>query len=233
MTNSAWFSLAIFAALALLLPAYEPAYGHNVSDSNANFLASVDGPAIPLFIYLGAKHMVTGYDHVLYLLGVVFFLYQPRQILVFVTLFALGHSVTLIAGVLCGWQVNPSLVDAIIGLSVAYKAFENMSGFQLLFGVSPNMQLAVFAFGLVHGLGLATKLQAAYAGGAGALANLIAFNVGVELGQIAALAVLLSALLWWRKTRLWSGTAWAANLLIMAAGFAFAMFHLIDGSLQA
>lgn len=210
-----------------------PVLAHNVSSSNANFLASVDGPAIPLFVYLGAKHMVTGVDHVLYLLAVVFLLYQPRQLLLVVTLFAAGHSLTLILGVLLGWQINPSVVDAIIGVSVAYKAFENLAGFTLLFGRAPNMHIAVFGFGLVHGLGLATKLQAVYAGGEGRVVNLIGFNVGVELGQLVALAVLLGALLLWRSRQNFQRWAWWSNVALLACGFAFACFHLLDLSLGA
>ena len=217
-----------FAALACL-----PALAHNVSESNADFLATVDGPAFLLFVYLGAKHMMTGYDHVLYLLAVVFFLHQSREVVVCVTLFAIGHSVTLIAGVLLGWQVSPSLVDAVIGLSVAYKAFENLAGFRVLFGFEFNARAAVLLFGLVHGLGLATKLQAAYGGGSGVLANLLAFNLGVEFGQLIALASLLLVLHYWRNTKLFHPTAYAANVLIMACGFAFALFHLIDSSLSS
>lgn len=210
-----------------------PVVAHNVSSSNANFLASVDGPAVPLFVYLGAKHMVTGVDHVLYLLAVVFLLYQPRQVLMAVTLFALGHSLTLVLGVLLGWQVNPSLVDAVIGLSVAYKAFENLSGFDLVFGGSPNMQVAVFGFGLVHGLGLATKLQAVYSGGDGLVVNLLAFNVGVELGQLMALGFLLVLLSLWRANPAFTRVAWGCNTLLLACGFAFAGYHLLDLSLGA
>lgn len=218
----------VYLALAVL-----PVAAHNVSDSNANFLAGIDGPAIPLFIYLGAKHMVTGVDHILYLLGVVFFVYQPRQVLLFVTLFALGHSLTLLGGVLFDWQVSPSVVDAIIGLSIAYKAFENLSGFTLLFNRSPNMHVAVFAFGLVHGLGLATKLQAVYNGGDGLVVNLLAFNVGVELGQILALAALLVVLVWWRRSASFARCSYSANVVLMICGFAFAIQHFLSLSFAA
>lgn len=210
-----------------------PVLAHNVSDSNANFLADVNGPAIPLFIYLGAKHMVTGIDHVLYLLGIVFFVFRPQQVLLFVSLFALGHSMTLLSGVLFGWQVSAGVVDAVIGLSVAYKAFENISGFNVLFGSSPNTQVAVFAFGLVHGLGLATKLQAVYSGGDGLVANLLAFNVGVEVGQIIALAGLLVLLVRWRRRPSFTRWAYSANVMVMASGFAFAIYHFLALSLTA
>jgi len=205
---------------------------HNVSASNANFIEGVDGPAIGLFIYLGAKHMVTGYDHLLYLLAVVFLVVRPRQVVGFVTLFAIGHSITLIAGVVFGWQVNASLVDAVIGFSVAYKAFENLAGFQTLFGVQPSMGVAVFAFGLVHGLGLATKLQAVYSGGPGMLVNLVGFNLGVEMGQLTALALLLVGLGLWRVRASFAGQAYLANAAIMTCGFMFAGYHLIAMQMQ-
>lgn len=227
-------TLALVVLWSVLLSVIaSPVLAHNVSDGNANFLADISGPAIPLFIYLGAKHMVTGIDHVLYLLGIVFFVYRPRQVLLFVTLFALGHSITLLSGVLFDWQVSAGGVDAVIGLSVAYKAFENISGFNVLFGRSPNMQVAVFVFGLVHGLGLATKLQAVYSGGDGLVANLLAFNVGVEVGQIIALAALLALLVWWRRSASFTRWAYSANVIIMASGFAFALHHFVALSLAA
>lgn len=233
MRNNFTGTRVSFAALLGLVLLALPVLAHNVSESNANFLANISGPAIPLFVYLGAKHMVTGVDHVLYLLGVVFFVFRPRQVLVFVSLFAVGHSITLVCGVLFDWQVNPAVVDAVIGLSVAYKAFENLSGFTLLFGGSPNMQVAVFVFGLVHGLGLATKLQAVYSGGDGLLANLIAFNVGVELGQVLALAVLVAGLTWWRRGASFERWAYGVNVAILACGFAFALTHFLSLTLAA
>ena len=217
---------ALLLLLALLLPGM--ALGHNVSESNANYLAGIDGPAPALFAYLGAKHMVTGVDHVLYLLGIVFLLWRPRQVVVLVSLFALGHSVSLIAGVLLGWQITPQAVDALIGLSVAYKAFENLDGFHTLFGWRPDLHLAVLLFGLAHGLGLATKLQAVYTGADGLLINLLAFNVGVEIGQLLALAALLALLALWRRHGGFARQAVLANTLLMACGFAFAGFHLVD-----
>lgn len=219
----------LLIALAFTLPSL----AHNVSESNANFLADVTGPAIPLFIYLGAKHMVTGIDHILYLLGVVFFVYQPRQVLLFVSLFAIGHSITLVCGVWFAWQVNPAVVDAVIGLSVAYKAFENIAGFSIVFGRSPNVRLAIFAFGLVHGLGLATKLQAVYSGGDGLLVNLISFNVGVELGQLLALGFLVAVLALWRRLASFESSAFGANLILMVCGFALAMTHLLSLTLAS
>ena len=132
--------------------------GHDLSADNSAFVQGLSGPAIGPFLYLGAKHMFTGYDHLLFLLGVIFFLYRPRDILLYVTLFTLGHSLTLMLGVWAHWQVNEHLVDAIIGLSIVYKAFENMGGFQTVLKINPDPRIAVLVFGLCHGLGLATKL---------------------------------------------------------------------------
>src|SRR5579863_5432023 len=146
-------------ALLLLLAASQIALAHAVTGSDADFLKAVSGPHIGPFLYLGAKHMVTGYDHLLFLFGVIFFLYRLRDVAVYVTCFAVGHSVTLLTGVLSGLHVNPYLVDALIGLSVVYKAFDNLDGFRTLFGWQPNTKVAVLGFGLIHGFGLATKLQ--------------------------------------------------------------------------
>jgi hypothetical protein len=177
-------------------------------------------------MYLGAKHMITGYDHLLYLLGVIFFLYRPKDIAVYVTLFAVGHSITLLGGVLGEINVNAYLVDAVIGLSVAYKAFENLDGFKRIFNRQPNPKIAVFSFGLVHGFGLATKLQDLTLSQEGLVANIIAFNVGVEIGQLLALVVLLVLINAWRAAGSFDRHANAFNLLLMFAGFALAAYQI-------
>ena len=201
---------------ALLLPGL--ALAHNISESNASFVEQLNGPAVGPFLYLGAKHMFTGYDHVLFLVGVVFFLAKPRDVVLYVSLFTIGHSITLLGGVLAGWQVNAHLVDAIIGLSVVYKAFENMGGFDdLPFRI--DSRLAVMIFGLFHGLGLATRLQDLTLTDNGLITNLLSFNVGVELGQIAALAVVLLLLLRWRESSRFQVQAFVANWVLMTCGF--------------
>ena len=125
------------------------AFGHTIEGGDASFVEAIDGPAIGPFIYLGAKHMVTGYDHLLFLLGVIFFLYRPKHVVQYVTLFAIGHSITLLLGVLANLQVNAYFIDTIIGLSVAYKAFENIGGFNRVFGFELNTKIAVFVFGAI------------------------------------------------------------------------------------
>ena len=217
--------VATFAVLPmLLLPILVVA--HNVSQSNASFVEAINGPAVAAFLYLGAKHMTTGYDHLLYLVGVVFFLHRGRDILLYVTLFTIGHSVTLLTGVLGGVTVNAFVIDAIIGLSIVYKAFENMGGFERLFGFRPDMRAAVLVFGLFHGLGLATKLQALALSENGLVTNMLSFNVGVELGQIMALVVVLLVLLRWRRSESFQRHAFAANTALMSGGFLLAGYQL-------
>src|SRR6186713_120247 len=179
--------IAIGLAIALAAIVSTPVSAHNVSSKDALFLLSLNGPAIIPLMYLGAKHMVTGYDHLLFLVGVVFFLYRLKDILLYVSLFTIGHSVTLLAGVLGGIHANAYLIDAIIGFSVVYKAFENMDGFRRFLGFQPDTKIAVLVFGLFHGFGLATKLQEFELSGNGLVANIVSFNVGVELGQGLAL----------------------------------------------
>src|SRR5690554_6513390 len=162
------------------------AFAHGVSGGDAAFLSAASGLQIGPYLYLGAKHMVTGYDHLLFLLGVIFFLHRLRDIVIYVTLFSVGHSLTLLFGVLAEIHISAYLVDAVIGLSVVYKAVDNLGGFRKLFGVNPNPKAAVFLFGLVHGFGLSTKLQDLALSPEGLIANMIAFNIGVELGQILA-----------------------------------------------
>ena len=205
-------------ALALALCATAAA-AHGIEDSDAAFVSATRGPAPGPFLYLGAKHMVTGYDHLLFLFGVIFFLTRARDVVHYVTLFSLGHSLTLLAGVLIGFGLDSHLVDAAIGLSVAYKAFDNIGGFERTLGARPDPRAIVFGFGLVHGLGLATKLEALGLHREGLVANLVSFNLGVELGQVLALGLLLTIVSLWRRTRLFDATAVAANFVIMTAGF--------------
>ncbi|MES3008483.1 MAG: HupE/UreJ family protein [Pseudomonadota bacterium] len=202
------------------------AQAHSISGNDATFVQDIDGPAIMPFIYLGAKHMVTGYDHLLFLVGVVFFLYRPLQVIQYVTLFAVGHSITLLTGVLANLQVNAYLIDAIIGLSIVYKAFENMGGFDRLGSWRPAPQIAVFVFGLFHGLGLATKLQEFDLSPNGLVVNIISFNVGVELGQCLALFVIFMALSYWRSFASYLRHAFVTNTMLMSAGFLLAAYQL-------
>jgi HupE / UreJ protein len=202
------------------------AAAHGVGGKDAEFLKQSEGLHIVPFLYLGAKHMVTGYDHLLFLVGVIFFLYKLKDVAVYVTCFAIGHSITLLAGVLSGVHVNPFLVDALIGLSVAYKAFDNLDGFKTWFGFQPNTKLAVLVFGLIHGFGLASKLQDFHLSANGLIGNMIAFNVGVELGQLIALSIILLVMVQWRNTQGFVRHAVLANVLLMTAGFILMGYQL-------
>src|SRR5215204_4994420 len=213
------------AVAAVLLFASAWLQAHGVSSKDARFLASLNGPApIPL-MYLGAKHMVTGYDHLLFLVGVIFFLHRTKDILLYVTLFTLGHSLTLLGGVLGGVRASAFLVDAVIGFSIVYKAFENMGGFKAL-GFQPNTRVAVLAFGLVHGFGLATKLQEYSLSRNGLVTNIVSFNAGVEIGQFLALAAVLLALAYWRTRSGYLRHAYVTNAALMTAGFVLTGYQL-------
>ena len=201
------------------------AAAHDISDANRAFVETLDGPAPIPFLYLGAKHMVTGIDHILFLLGVVFFLRRLKDVVLYVSMFTLGHSATLLGGVLLGTGLNSSLVDAVIGLSVVYKALENLGGLRKV-GLAINTKLAVLVFGLFHGMGLATKLMSLQVSPNGLLTNLISFNVGVELGQVIVLAAVVFLLNLWRDRASFARGATAANLLILAAGIALTLYHL-------
>ena len=215
---------------AILLAA--PALAHNVSRRDASFVQSTHGAAIAPFIYLGAKHMVTGYDHLAFLVGVVFFLYKLKDIVLYVSLFTVGHSITLLAGVLGGIHANSYIIDAIIGLSVVYKAFDNMDGFKRLFGFEPNTKIAVLIFGLFHGFGLATKLQELDLARNGLIANILSFNFGVEIGQILALTAVVLLLSYWRAHAAFFRYAFATNTALMATGFVL-MGYQITGYFAA
>jgi hypothetical protein len=205
------------------------ASAHGITGADQAFVINNVGAQIGPYMYLGAKHMVTGYDHLLFLAGVIFFLYRLKDVALYVTLFAVGHSTTLLIGVLGGLHVNAYIVDAIIGLSVAYKAFENLGGFRKL-GYEPNMKLAVLIFGFFHGFGLATKLQDFAISEDGLVTNMVSFNVGVEIGQFLALSVILIGLNLWRASGQFLRYAYAANVAIMTAGFVL-MGYQITGYL--
>lgn len=210
----------------LLLGLTSAALAHNVTDANAEYVRGLAGTAIGPFIYLGAKHMVTGYDHLLYLVAIVFFVSNARDVALYVSLFAAGHSITLLSGVLMDWQFAPAWIDAIIGLSIVYKAIENLDGFNALIGVSPDPRLAVLGFGFCHGLGLATRLQQLAMDPEGLIVNLISFNIGVELGQLVALAMIMMLLPVGiihdhARARL------AINQCLMTGGFLLAGYHAI------
>lgn len=210
--------------LLLLIPIF--GFGHNISESNARFVESINGPAIVPFMYLGAKHMVTGYDHLLFLFGVLFFLHRFKDIFLYVTVFTVGHSITLMLGVLLDLNVNAFLIDAIIGLSVVYKAFENIDGFKQIFGRQLDTRIAVFIFGLCHGLGLATKLQEFALSDNGLIINILSFNIGVEIGQAIVLAVILVVLSQWRRIRLFQSHAFVSNCILMSLGFMLAGYQM-------
>nr|AGU10803.1 HupE/UreJ protein [uncultured organism] len=216
-------ALALAAACTALIAG--AAMAHDVAPSDAAFVKQTAGPAFIPFVYLGAKHMVTGIDHVLFLVGVVFFLFRLRDVVLYVSMFAIGHSITLLAGVLLGVTVNAHIVDAVIGASVIYKGIENLGGFRRL-GVKIDSRLAVLAFGLAHGLGLATKLLVLSPARDGLLVNLIGFNVGVEIGQILVLALVVALLNLWRHAPSFKSGAVVANVALVAAGIALTAYQI-------
>ncbi|WP_054339620.1 HupE/UreJ family protein [Neptunomonas antarctica] len=224
-----FFTPIIFTRVILLLCACgfsATLFAHGVDDSTKQFLLANQGVSIIPYLYIGAKHMITGYDHLLFLVGVIFFLYRSKDVMVYVTLFTIGHSTTLMFGVLYDVSANAYLIDAIIGFSIIYKGFDNLGGFKRIFGFQPNTKAAVMIFGLFHGFGLATKIQEFNIPQEGLIQNLIAFNVGVELGQISALILVLLVLSFWRKHPSFLRFSTATNALLMSAGVMLVGFQL-------
>ncbi len=201
-------------------------FSHGVDSNTAQFLTTTQGSAIVPFLYIGAKHMVTGYDHLLFLVGVIFFLFRSRDILIYVSLFTLGHSVTLLFGVFAHININAYLIDAVIAFSIIYKGFDNLGGFKLLLGKEPNTKIAVLIFGLFHGFGLATKLQDFELPQDSLITNMIAFNVGVEIGQFIALLFILTLLGFWRRYKSYFAFAKVTNTLLMTGGLVLLGFQL-------
>jgi hypothetical protein len=212
--------------LIVVLLAPVLAHAHGVAAADKVFLEQNAGMQLGPFVYLGAKHMVTGYDHILFLVGVIFFLYRARDLAIYVTLFSLGHSFTLLFGVLASTQVNPYLIDAVIGFSVVYKGVDNLGLLKKWFGRQPSTKAAVLIFGLFHGFGLATKLQDFSLSEEGLVPNILAFNVGVEIGQLLALAFVLIGMGFWRRSESFQSQADNANRLLILAGFGLVVQQL-------
>lgn len=218
--------IVTFSIFLLLCLTSVISYAHGVDDETKSFLMGNKGVAFGPFLYIGAEHMITGYDHLLFLVGVIFFLYKPKEILLYVSFFTIGHSVTLLLGVMADINVNAFLIDAIIALSIVYKGFDNLGGFKQFFGKQPNTKAAVLIFGLFHGFGLATKLQEFKFDKEGLFTNLLGFNLGVEVGQFLALGFVLLILSVWRRYSSFVKFANLTNMLLMAAGFLLFGFQL-------
>jgi len=206
---------------ALALAAIWPlaAIAHDVAQGDRAFVTATHGPAIAAFLYLGAKHMVTGYDHILYLIGIVMVLRRLRDILLYVSMFTIGHSLTLLLGVIFRTGANSHLVDAVIGLSIIYKGAENL-GLLRRMGWSIDPRIAILSFGLCHGLGLATKLLDLTISPDGLIVNLISFNLGVEVGQILILFFIVSLFNIWRTSPTFPKGTMLTNWILIGCGAA-------------
>jgi hypothetical protein len=224
--SSCWHVLALIVSVFLLFWSSD-GFAHGVTAGDKGYIQEISGAHPLAFIYLGAKHMVTGYDHLLFLLGVIFFLYRLKDVTTYVTLFAVGHVITLLSGVLMKISISPYIIDAIIGFSVVYKALDNMGAFKRWFGVQPDTKIATFVFGLFHGFGLATKILDYELPADGLLVNLISFNIGVEIGQLLALAVILIAMSFWRRSTSFVRHAYTANAFMMMLGFLLMGYQMV------
>ena len=212
----------LITVLLVCLPLF--VLGHDVSEGDRQIL--LEGGLLS-YIWVGAKHMITGYDHILFLIGVIFYLQGFKDILKFITVFTIGHSITLTGATYAGFQVNEHLIDAVIGLSVFYKGFENLGGFEKLLRTnSPNLLLMVFLFGLIHGMGLSTRLQSFAIGDTEFLARILSFNLGVELGQVAVLIPVIFLIQLWRKQKSYPPFYKAANVYLVIAGIVLTAYQL-------
>ncbi|MEK8082261.1 HupE/UreJ family protein [Pseudomonas sp. XK-1] len=218
--------LLLLLFTALLFLGMPDALAHAIAEGDKGFIQESSGVMVLPFIYMGAKHMITGYDHLLFLFGVIFFLYRLKDVALYVSLFAVGHTVTLLLGVLAEISISPYVIDTIIGFSVVYKALDNLGAFQRWFGRQPDTKAATLIFGLLHGFGLATKIQEYEISADGLITNLIAFNVGVEIGQLLALSAILIVMGYWRRTASFWRHAYTANVAMMSAGFLLMGYQL-------
>ncbi|ESZ84188.1 membrane protein [Pseudomonas aeruginosa DHS29] len=226
--QQAWLRMSLFlaAVVVLLLASTNEALAHAIAEGDKGYIQEITGVHLVSFAYLGAKHMATGYDHILFLFGVIFFLYRMKHIGLYVTLFAIGHSTTMLLGVYFNIGINSYIIDAIIGLSVVYKGLDNIGAFQRWFGFQPDTKIATLVFGLFHGFGLSTKIIEYDISPDGLIPNLLAFNVGVEIGQLLALGAILIVMGYWRRTASFWRHAYTANVAMMCAGFILIGYQL-------
>jgi hypothetical protein len=218
--------MGIAMVLAVTFGIIPDAFAHGVTSGDKGYIQESTGVLPIPFIYLGAKHMMTGYDHLLFLFGVIFYLYRRKDVTTYVTLFAIGHVITLLSGVLFKIGINAYIIDTIIGFSIVYKALDNMGAYRRWFGFQPNTKAATLIFGLFHGFGLATKILEYELASDGLFFNLIFFNIGVEVGQILALGVILIAISYWRKSKSFIRHAYSANVFLMMLGFLLMGFQI-------
>ena len=218
--------LSAACGILLYLLVLSAAQAHGIAEGDKGYIQEIKGVQFLPFMYLGAKHMFTGYDHILFLFGVIFFLYKLKDIGLYVSLFAIGHSTTMMLGVYFGTSISGYLIDAIIGFSVVYKALDNVGAFQRWFGVQPNTKVATLIFGLFHGFGLATKVQEYEISPDGLLTNMVAFNIGVECGQLLALATILIGMGFWRRSGGFMRHAYTTNIAMMTCGFMLIGYQL-------
>jgi len=212
----------LLAIMAMLL--VSQAFGHGMSEAEKQSI--IDGGNLS-YMWIGATHMVSGYDHLLFVFGIIFFLTRFKDIVKYITAFTLGHSATLVYATFMGLQINYFLIDAVIGFSVAYIAFANLDGFKKYWDVQPpNLMFMIVALGLIHGLGLSTRLQQLPLSEDHLLMNIISFNVGIELGQIAALTVMLMILSGWRKSTRFIQFSRISNVFLVVAGFYLALMQM-------
>ena len=214
-----YFILALTTIAIILGGFITEVFAHGVTTGDKGYIQEISGVLPIPFIYLGAKHMMTGYDHLLFLFGVIFFLYRLKDVGIYVTIFAVGHVITLLSGVLMQISISAYIIDTIIGFSVVYKSLDNMGAFRRWLGFQPNTKAATLIFGLFHGFGLATKVLEYKLSPDGLLANLVFFNIGVEVGQLLALSFILIAISYWRKSNSFLRHAYTANVFTMMLGF--------------
>lgn len=215
--NHLSFLLLLFCPLSLL--------AHGVSPSDQEILSN---GGLLSYILVGAKHMLTGYDHLLFLTGVIFYLKNFKDIVRFITAFTIGHSITLIGATYLGIKADEHLIDAVIALSVLYKGFENLGGFKQFFNTSsPNLLMMVSIFGLIHGFGLSTRLQSFEMGEGQFLMKIISFNIGVELGQILALIPIVFIISKWKSfENSYQVFYKSVNWFLVIAGIALFIFQM-------
>ncbi|MDM8559415.1 HupE/UreJ family protein [Thiotrichales bacterium HSG14] len=220
--QSRWF-MAYGLLVILVTLVTSQVFGHGMSEAEKQTI--IEGGNLH-YILIGATHMLSGYDHLAFVFGIIFFLTRFKDIVKYITAFTLGHSVTLIFATFNAIQVNYFLIDAVIALSVCYIAFVNLDGFKKYLNINnpPNMLGMIVGLGLIHGLGLSTRLQQLPLSEDHLLMNIISFNVGIEVGQISALALMLLLIAAFRKSHAFPTFSLIANYtLILVGSYLFLM----------
>ncbi len=179
--------------------------------------------SIGQFILLGIEHILTGYDHMAFLLALIVIGLSIKEVLKIITAFTVAHSITLLLAAMQVVSLNSRIVESVIAFSICFVALEN------LFKKKVNYRwLVTFGFGLIHGFGFASVLQELIVGKSNLLVSVVSFNLGVEVGQLMIFLVLLPVLYLLKSKMEFRKVTFGVSLAIFMLGFTWLIERLFN-----